>query len=513
MSQCETPRLELSGITKSFLGCLANDDVELAVFPGEIHALLGENGAGKSTLVKIIYGLLQADEGVMRWNGQLVQVSDPRAARALGIGVVFQHFSLFEALTVAENIALAIPGVLDLNQISHKILEISQKYGLSLSPNSFVSELSVGERQRVEIVRCLIQSPSLIVMDEPTSVLTPQEVEGVLRTLKRLSSEGVSILYISHKLQEIRRLCHRATVMRDGKVVSEVDPQAHTVNELARLMVGSELTDPQRSNPVDQLETVLAVSNLCLEGQASQGIGLKNIDISLKSGEIFGIAGIAGNGQAELLSRLSGDELVAPKTIRLKGEMVGGLGVSQRRARGLSFVPEERLGRAAVPELSLSENVFLSAHRRCGLLDPVLGLMRKSKTKALANKVCELFNVRHNGTDGSAAGLSGGNLQKLIVGREILQNPTVLLASQPTWGVDAGSAATVHQSMLDLADSGVALLIISQDLDEIFSLADRIAVLSDGRLSKAFFRDQVDREYIGLLMGEVPQKELKAAHV
>ena len=495
------PLLQLGGIVKQFPGCLANGGVDLAIRPGEIHALLGENGAGKSTLVKIIYGVLKPDAGEIRWQGQQVQIHNPAHARNLGIGMVFQHFSLFEALTVAENIALGINDPAQRKGLRDRIVAVSQSYGLPLDPDRAVHDLSVGERQRIEIVRCLLQNPKLLIMDEPTSVLTPQEVEKLFETLRRLAGEGCAILYISHKLDEIRALCERATIMRLGKVVAECDPRQESSKRLAELMIGAELKQAMHGRKGGQSsEPRLLVSDLSLKSAQPFGTDLKGIGFGVAPGEILGIGGIAGNGQNELMAALSGEAL-APhaEAIRIDGVPVGKLGPAARRVSGACFVPEERNGHGAVGYMTLSENALLSGYRRRGLVQH--GLIDDSRTTTFAGEVIKGFDVRTTGPSAEARSLSGGNLQKFIVGREILQNPGVLVVSQPTWGVDAGAAAAIHQALLNLAEQGAAVVVISQDLDEIMAIADRIAVIAAGRLSTARPVGEVTVEEIGLMMG------------
>ena len=359
------PRLELRGITKRFPGVLANDRVSFAVAHGEIHALLGENGAGKSTLVKIIYGVLHADEGAMLWQGEPVRVADPHAARGLGIGMVFQHFSLFEAMTVLENIALGVDDAGDMRTLSRRIVEVSHAYGLPLDPAREVHTLSVGERQRIEIVRCLLQNPKLLIMDEPTSVLTPQEVERLFETLRQLAAEGCSILYISHKLHEIKALCDCATILRGGKVVATCDPKAETAKSMAQLMIGSEVRTVARRAGEARGEPRLVVRNLDLPADGPFGTTLKALSFEVRRGEIFGIAGVAGNGQNELFQALSGERLVAgADMVQLDDRRVGRIGAGGRRGLGLCCVPEERNGHAAVPDMSLAENALLSGRQR-----------------------------------------------------------------------------------------------------------------------------------------------------
>jgi general nucleoside transport system ATP-binding protein len=501
------PLLELRGIVKRFPGCLANDHVDLAIRAGEIHALLGENGAGKSTLVKIIYGVLRPDEGEILWRGRPVAIASPAFARQLGIGMVFQHFSLFEALTVAENIALGINTPAERRDLKRRIVEVSASYGLQLDPDRVVHDLSVGERQRIEIVRCLLQNPKLLIMDEPTSVLTPQEVERLFETLRRLASEGCAILYISHKLEEIRALCERATIMRLGRVVGEYDPRQETARRLAELMIGTELKAPAHSQRGGNGgKPRLVVRDLSLRSELPFGTNLREVGFAVAGGEILGIGGVAGNGQAELMAALTGETLAnRADAIEIDGVPVGQLGPGARRVQGATFVPEERNGHGAVSGMTLAENAFLSGHRRLKLVRH--GLIDAGGAYAFAGKVIGGFDVRTLGPRAEARSLSGGNLQKFIVGREIMQAPGVLVVSQPTWGVDAGAASAIHQALLDLADAGTAVVIISQDLDEIFSICDRIAVIYQGTLSPARPIREVSVEEIGLLMGGVSHQD------
>jgi len=502
-----TPQLDLRGVMKAFPGCLANDDISFQIQPGEIHALLGENGAGKSTLVKIIYGILAADSGEIRWQGRPAQISSPKEARRLGIGMVFQHFSLFEALTVTENIALALDDRFNLRALEARIRELSDSYGLPLHPQRAVHSLSVGERQRIEIVRCLLQNPKLLIMDEPTSVLTPQEVNRLFQTLHRLAAEGCAILYISHKLEELRALCHKATILRHGRVVGSCDPQMESAARMAQMMVGEAINLPQRRAAILAGAPRLSVEIDKLPAEDQLGVDLKGIRLSVRSGEVFGIAGVAGNGQAELMAALLGETLCdKPEAVTILGQPAGRFGPRKRRALGAAFVPEERLGEGAVPDLDLAENAYLSGYGRPDVTRG--GFVRNAARNGFAQKVVSRFDVRTRGIDADARSLSGGNLQKFIVGREIEQNPKVLIIAQPTWGVDAGAAAAIHQAILDLASghgatSGAAVLLISQDLDEVLTLCDRFAVMSEGELSDPLDPQEVSREEIGLLMGGV----------
>jgi simple sugar transport system ATP-binding protein len=496
------PTLEAIGITKDFATLRANDHIDFAIRPGEIHALLGENGAGKSTLVKILYGSLQPTAGEIRWKGRPVTIANPAAARRLGIGMVFQHFSLFDALTVAENISLALPEPLPISALKTKITSVSAEYGLPLNPDSVIADLSVGERQRVEIVRCLLQEPELIIMDEPTSVLTPQEADDLFVTLKRLAGEGVSVLYISHRLEEVRTICHHATILRHGKVVAECDPQQETAAKLATLMVGAELRELAAPPLAEETAWIrLSVRDLSMPKPTPFAVALQGISLDVRRGEIVGIAGIAGNGQDELFAALSGERLAArPDAVIINGVPSGQLDITSRRKFGAAFVPEERLGHGAVPRLPLSSNIVLTRHATG---DRVVrgGVLFYGAARKLGVRVSETFDVRKGSPDPEASALSGGNLQKFVVGREIDRQPGVLVICQPTWGVDAGAATTIRQALVDLARSGSAVLMVSQDLDEILEISDRVAVISKGHLSAPRDARGITREEIGLLMG------------
>ncbi|HVO88492.1 MAG TPA: ABC transporter ATP-binding protein [Casimicrobiaceae bacterium] len=506
-SPARVPRLSLHGITKSYPTVVANDHIDLDVVPGEIHAVLGENGAGKSTLMKIIYGVIQPDAGTIAWEGTPTIIASPGHARRLGIGMVFQHFSLFETLTVAQNIALALDAPPPAAELARRIRETSTRYGLPLDPERRVHGMAVGERQRVEILRCLLQDPRLLIMDEPTSVLTPQAVEKLFETLRRLAAQGCSILYISHKLDEIRALCERATVLRDGKVTGSCDPREESASALARMMIGSDLPHP-RHRAARPGDAALVVEGLDLPSDDPFGVSLRDVRLDLHSGEIVGIAGVSGNGQRELMSVLSGERTVAPShCVRLCGEAVGHLDAGARRRRGLAFVPEERLGRGAVPEMTLGDNALLTAWRqhlvRHGFIDFAAVL------RFTADTIRE-FNVKASGAAAAARSLSGGNLQKFIVGREIRQRPRVLLAAQPTWGVDVGASAQIRQALIDLRDAGVAVLVVSDELDELFEVCDRLAVMAQGRLSAATPVSETNAERVGLLMSS--SERATAAH-
>ncbi|EAQ14671.1 nucleoside ABC transporter ATP-binding protein [Maritimibacter alkaliphilus HTCC2654] len=505
--------LAIDGLTKAYPGVVANDGVSFAIAPGQVHALLGENGAGKSTLVKMIYGLVKPDSGQMKVNGTPFEPANPHAARAAGVAMVFQHFSLFDALDVAENIALGMDNPPPMRELAKKITDVSEAYGLPLDPTRRVGNLSAGERQRVEIIRCLLQNPKLLIMDEPTSVLTPQEVEILFKTLNKLSAEGTAILYISHKLEEIRALCDHATVLRLGKVVGECNPREKSARELAEMMVGQTLHTPSRDY-AEPGEVLLKVENLNLAPADEFGTRLRDISFELKAGEVLGIAGVAGNGQDELLAALSGERTTAPKTITLEGAPVGRMGPNARRAVGLLAAPEERLGHAAAPEMSLTENALLTGDIRENLTKN--GFVAWGKARDFAASVIKAFDVRTPGTETAAGALSGGNLQKFVIGREILQRPTVLVVNQPTWGVDAAAAAAIRQAILDLAAKGAGVICISQDLDELMEVSDRITAITEGRLAPPRPAKGITIDAIGLMMGgahDMEEAHPEEAHV
>ena len=490
------PRLALRGITKRYPAVVANDAIDLTVQAGEIHALLGENGAGKSTLMKIIYGAVHPDAGEVRFNGQLVDIRGPQQARALGISMVFQHFSLFDTLSVAENVWLGLGSDLSLGQVEQRITEKAAAYGLEVDPQRPVHTLSVGERQRVEIIRALLGDPQLLILDEPTSVLTPAAVQRLFEVLQRLASQGCSIVYISHKLHEIRALCSACTVLRGGRVTGTCDPRVESSASLSRLMIGSDPPQLQH-RPQAAGAVALSVRGLSVARADPFGTDLQDINLQLHAGEILGVAGVSGNGQRELLACLSGEDRRAPPgTIALGSTDVSTASAAQRRQLGLHFVPEERLGRGAVPGMSLALNTLLTRS------EPIERgwWINRSRLRSLAQGLIKRYDVRTGGPDSLAQSLSGGNLQKFIVGREMDAQPSVLIVAQPTWGVDVGASAQIRAALLALRDAGTAVLVISEELDELFELADRLVVMSKGQLSPPMPRAQATTECIGQWM-------------
>ncbi|MDP1527979.1 ABC transporter ATP-binding protein [Rhodoferax sp.] len=503
-----TPRLQLTGITKRYPSVVANSDVNLTVMPGETHAVLGENGAGKSTLMKIIYGSVKPDAGEVRINGQLMQIRNPKDARANGISMVFQHFNLFDTLTVAENVWLGLARN-SLDQVTASIVAKATEYGLDIDPERPVHTLSVGEMQRVEIIRALLTRPELLILDEPTSVLTPQAVDKLFVVLKKLASEGCSILYISHKLHEIRELCNACTVLQGGKVTGVCNPAEESNASLSRLMIGAEPPQlqhrPQKTGPV-----VLDVKGLSLAREDQFGIDLEGIDLQVRAGEVVGIAGVSGNGQKELMLALSGEDCRAPKgSIRMGDTDVSALHPGERRKLGLHFVPEERLGRGAVPNLSLAHNLLLTRTGAISLPKFVGGWIKVGALEQHAAQLIKTFNVKAGGPRALARSLSGGNLQKYIVGREIDARPKLFIVSQPTWGVDVGAAAQIRGEILALRDAGCAVLVVSEELEELFEVSDRLHVIAKGQLSPSVPMAEASIERIGVWMSGLWDEDLQ----
>jgi simple sugar transport system ATP-binding protein len=491
-----TSRLSLKGITKRYPAVVANDNVSLEVAPGEIHAVLGENGAGKSTLMKIIYGAVQADEGDVLWNGQPVTIRNPHEARALGVAMVFQHFSLFDTLTAAENVWLGLDTSTTLAAVTERIRAVAREYGLDVDPLRPVHSLSVGERQRVEIVRALLTKPQLLILDEPTSVLTPQAVQKLFETLRTLAAGGCSILYISHKLDEIRALCHKCTVLRGGRVTGEVDPRNETNASLSRRMIGAEPPRLERVPP-KLGDVALKLTHLRLVKRDQFGVTLDDIDLDVRGGEVVGIAGVSGNGQPELMAAISGEDTRAPAgSIALFGSDIATSPPGVRRRAGMHFVPEERLGRGAVPTLSLAQNTLLTRTAAVSKL----GLLSLTGITTLAADLIRKFRVKAKGPDAAAKSLSGGNLQKFIMGRELDADPKLLVVSQPTWGVDVGASADIRGEILRLRDAGAAVLVVSEELDELFEITDRLVVMARGRMSPGVPTSEATVEQIGIWM-------------
>ena len=502
-----SPLFEAKSVTKRFGDFTANDKVDFAIHAGEIHALLGENGAGKSTFVKMVYGVLQPDEGQFFMNGEPVLMTGPQAARHMGIGMVFQHFSQFASLTVAENIQLAMDGAESLEQLSKRIETLSADYGIPIAADKLVADLSVGEQQRVEILRCLLQSPKLLIMDEPTSVLTPQETDQLFQVIRQLADEGCAILFISHKLDEIKALCRSATILRGGQKIDTVDSQKHSTRQIAELMVGTAISDIHNDHKAASTEEIFTVAGLHRPADGPFDMPLKDISFSLSKGQILGIAGIAGNGQDELMAALTGEwrDVGQIETLSIEGQDLRALSPEQRRQAGVGFIPEDRNGHAAVPSMRLSENTLITCHAGNEFVSK--GLIQTDKLEAKASQIIAQFDVRVPEANPLASSLSGGNLQKFVVGREIIKAPRILIVSQPTWGVDIGAAMIIRRALIELAEQGSAIFLISQDLEEIFAISSHISVLHHGALSPKFPIEEMTAEKVGLLMGGADSAE------
>lgn len=495
-------RLVLENISKQYPGCLANDNISLRIKAGTIHALLGENGAGKSTLLKIIYGLVQPDAGRIIWEGDAIDIASPSHAGRLGISMVFQQFALFESLTVLENIVLGLSkkNAGNMHAVTRRISEVANQYGMAVEPQRPIHTLSAGERQRVEIVRCLMQDTKLLILDEPTSALTPPEVNALFTTLRQLAAKGTSILFISHKLQQVQDLCDSATILRDGAVVGSCIPAQHSTARLAEMMVGA-APPLQCCTGTTSKDIYLRVRNLSLASDKQFGVTLQDINLSVRAGEIVGIAGVAGNGQSELLAALGGEQLCQrAEEICLAGVAIGAMPADERRQHGLAVVPEQRLGQAAVGAMSLRDNGLLTGFRQ-ELVKR--GILQTRAIDNFATTIIHDYSVKCDGSDALANSLSGGNLQKFVIGRELLQNPTCLVAAHPAWGIDVAAATVVHNALFSLRDSGSAIVIIAEDLDELFSICDRVGALYRGRLSPLKPTVDTSSEEVGRWMAGV----------
>ncbi|MBL8056152.1 MAG: ABC transporter ATP-binding protein [Anaerolineales bacterium] len=504
-------RVEMRGIVKRFPGVLANAGVDFAINAGEVHALLGENGAGKSTLMRQLYGLYQPDEGTLLVDGRPQTFRSPADAIRAGIGMVHQHFMLVPTLTVAENVALGLRSSreprLDLDRVAARIRTLTSAYGLKMDPDAYVWQLAVGEQQRVEILKALYRGASVLILDEPTAVLTPQEVDDLFHTLRRMTAEGHALVFISHKLHEVLAISQRVTVLRDGRVVGERPTQGVTRAELAQLMVGREVK-PLQAQPVQAGAVRLLVDELRARGDRGDEV-LRGVSLEVRGGEILGLAGVSGNGQRELAECLAGLRKVTAGQVRLEGQVMTDATPRQRLAAGQAFIPEERMRDGAIREFSVRDNVFLHDHTaprftRGVFLD--LGAMA-----AHARTLVQNFSVKTPSLETPIKNLSGGNIQKLILARELSRQPKILIAAQPTRGVDIGATDYIHQRLLEQRTAGTAILLISEDLDEILSLSDRIAVMYEGRIMDVVRRGEATPEALGLLMAGVAPEPRPAA--
>jgi len=506
----DSPMLEMRGITKRFPGVLANDSIDLTVQSGEVHTLLGENGAGKSTLMKILFGLYQPDEGEIRLNGEQVKIASPSFAIQHGIGMIHQHFMLVPTLTVAENVALGTRStrwpLTDPVVVSERVSEISERFGLSIDPSVEVWKLAVGERQRVEIIKALYREAKLLVLDEPTAVLTPQEVDEFFEILSEMRDSGHGLIFISHKLREVVAISDEITVLRNGRVTGHTTPAQSDRHQPAELMVGREVSLAPDRAPVEVGESRLVIRGLTATSDRGS-LAIDNLDLEVRAGEVVGIAGVSGNGQRELAEVVAGLRDAEPgSVVEINGVDSVGAGAHTTRQAGLAYVPEERMRDGAIGEFTVSENLVLVDHGSDKFSSH--GLLRFAEIRRHCRQLVDQFKVKTPGLDTNTSTLSGGNIQKLILARELASEPTVLLAAQPTRGVDIGAAEYIHQQIIAQRGLGTAALVISEDLDELLAISDRIAVMFEGRIMGIVQSEDATREGLGLMMAGVAEGSL-----
>ena len=504
ISSVQTPILEMRGIDKRFPGVIANENVDFDVCRGEVHTLLGENGAGKSTLMKILYGLYQPDGGEIRLNGKRVKLSSPADAIRHGICMIHQHFMLVPTLTVAENVALGLPSsrrpLTDLKTVESRILRLSERFGLHVDPGAYIWQLAVGERQRVEIIKALYRDASILILDEPTAVLTPKEVDDLFVTFKQMAEDGRSLIFISHKLHEVLTLSDRITVLRNGRVTGQTNPCDTNREHLAQMMVGREVNLAPKKAPVKVGGPRLIIEDLFVEGDRG-GDAVRGLSLEVRGGEVLGIAGVSGNGQRELAEAVSGLRRPRAGKVKIENETISGCHPKIVRQAGLSYVPEERMRDGAIGDFNVMENLILLNHGEKSFCRT--GFLRFSRIHRHCSKLVDTYQVKTPTMETPTKNLSGGNIQKLILARELSGDPKVLIAAQPTRGVDIGAAEYIHTRLSDQRSSGTAILVISEDLDEVFALSDRIAVMFEGQIMGIVDRDKAVRERIGLMMAGV----------
>ena len=506
----KTPLLEMKGITKRFENVLANDHIDLKLYPGEIHALLGENGSGKSTLMNILLGIYKPSAGGFYFNGEKVHIKNPKHAAALGIGMVHQHFVLIPPLSVAENIFLSMHDcgfVLNTQQMNEKILEFSDKFAIPVDPTAKIWQLSVGEQQRVEIMKLLCRNSEILVLDEPTAVLTPQEAGEMFKTLRKMADEGKSVIFISHKLNEVMEHADRITVLKNGKVADEMLTEEATVDRLTKAVVGGRNMDQTvRTQKTEQGKLLLEAERLRVNNDKGL-IALHDISFQLRAGEIFAIAGVAGSGQRELAESLAGLRKVVSGSLIMNGEDIKKTAVKERIRRGISFIPEDRLKMGLIPGMNMMQNVILKVFKAPACSKG--GILRGKSIQALTEGYVGAHEIKHGGLNLPVSLMSGGNQQKLLVAREINGDPALIIAAYPVRGLDIGATAAIHRILLEQRNRGACVLLISEELDEIFELSDRVAVLCGGKLMGIRDTAKTDYEEIGRMMSgaSVPPTE------
>ena len=489
--------LKISNVTKIYPGCVANDNVSLEFNSGKIYALLGENGAGKSTLVKILSGVIIPDEGKIYLNENNLKLNSPLDAKKNDIGMVFQHFNLFETLSVFEN--LIIDSDEQRESLREKIDTIMKKYNFSIDLDIPVLNLSAGQKQKVEIIRCLIRSPKVLIMDEPTSVLTEQETSELFLSLKKFSEEGILIIYITHKLKEVMQLCDEVAVMRRGKLVSVSEIKNENIESLANKMVGQNLKTIKKKKAKTLSDQLIKITNLNFTSEDPFETNLIDINFSVNRGECLGIAGISGNGQSELFQVLSGEIISEKNSIEFNNNYIGDLSPQERREYLMAFSPEDRLEQAAIPQMKIFENVALNNFKSSNFFNN--GLINENKIKEHSKKIISDFNVNTDNIELKSQFLSGGNLQKLIIGRELITSPDLLICFNPTWGLDVGAINYIHETLIKINEQNKSIILISTDTDELLKLSDKISVIHKGKLSKIMNAEEVTSEKLGILMG------------
>ncbi|ELP5179802.1 ABC transporter ATP-binding protein [Clostridium perfringens] len=499
--------VEMLNIRKEFPGIVANDNITLQLRKGEIHALLGENGAGKSTLMGILFGMNQPDKGVIKVRGKEVKITNPNVANDLGIGMVHQHFKLVENFTVTQNIVLGCePKILfglgmDLNKAAKRIEELSKQYGLNVDPNAKIENISVGMQQRVEILKMLYRDADVLILDEPTAVLTPQEIDELIKIMKNLINEGKSIIIITHKLKEIKAAADRCTVIRRGRYIGTVDVKTTSEAEMAKMMVGREVSFKVNKKPAKPGDVVLDIKNLSVKNN-KKVLGLKDFSIDVRAGEIVGIAGVEGNGQSELIEAITGLRKSESGTINFKNKDITRESIRNRINSGIAHIPEDRHKRGLVLDYTIEENMVLEVYDKKPFSNK--GLLNKKEIKKYAEKIIDEFDIRSGeGAESIARSLSGGNQQKAIIGREIELNPELLIAAQPTRGLDVGSIEYIHKRLVEQRDSGKAVLLVSLELDEILNVSDRIAIINNGELIGVVNADETNENEVGLMMAGI----------
>ena len=500
--------LEMKGITKRFPGVLANDRVDFDLHAGEVHALLGENGAGKSTLMKVLYGMYHPDEGKILLNGKPVSIASPTDSIDLGIGMIHQHFMLVPTLTVAENVALGVPSkrgpLTDLVEVSKRIVELAGVYGLKIDPDAYIWQLSVGQQQRVEIIKALYRGAALLILDEPTAVLTPQEVDELFAIMRQMVKDGHALIFISHKLHEVVEISDRVTVLRDGRKIGTRPTSETTKRDLANWMVGREIIFSPEHKTVETGAVRMELKEASC-GSDRGTPGLRQVSLQVHAGEILGIAGVSGNGQRELAEVLTGLRETTQGQIRLEGQDVTGLPADELTERMLSYIPEERMRDGMIKEFTVSENMILREHHKPPFSR--YGFLNLRQISQHADRLIRQFQVKTPSRETPAKSLSGGNIQKMVLARELARQPRAIVAAQPTRGLDIGATEYVRGLLLEQRAAGAAILLISEDLDEILALSDRIAVLYEGNIMDILPRTQATSERLGLLMAGVHSEE------